>query len=73
MMKMNGLKDLQDKMLAYRAKENISQGELAARCGLTLATVNSIENGRQSPSRLTETKIRLIVDGEENRNESQHQ
>lgn len=72
-MKMNGLKDLQDKMLAYRAKENISQGELAARCGLTLATVNSIENGRQSPSRLTETKIRLIVDGEENRNESQHQ
>lgn len=65
MMKMNGLKDLQDKMLAYRAKENISQGELAARCGLTLATVNSIENGRQSPSRLTETKIRLIVDGEQ--------
>lgn len=64
-MKMNGLKDLQDKMLAYRAKENISQGELAARCGLTLATVNSIENGRQSPSRLTETKIRLIVDGEQ--------
>ena len=65
MMKMNGLKDLQDKMLAYRAKENISQGELAARCGLTLATVNSIENGRQSPSRLTEKKIRLIVDGEQ--------
>lgn len=62
MMKMNDLKDLQGKMLAYRAKENISQGELAARCGLTLATVNSIENGRQSPSKLTETKIRLIVD-----------
>lgn len=62
MMKVNDLKDLQGKMLAYRAKENISQGELAARCGLTLATVNSIENGRQSPSKLTETKIRLIVD-----------
>lgn len=62
MMKVNDLKDLQGKMLAYRAKENISQNELANRCGLTLATVNSIENGRQSPSKLTETKIRLVVD-----------
>lgn len=56
-------KELQTKMLAYRARNNISQSELARRCGLTLMTINSIENGRQSPSKLTETKIRLVVDG----------
>lgn len=55
-------KELQAKMLAYRAHHNISQTELARRCGLTLMTVNSIENGRQSPSKLTEAKIRLVVD-----------
>lgn len=55
-------KELQAKMLSYRARNNISQGELARRCGLTLMTINSIENGRQSPSKLTEAKIRLVVD-----------
>lgn len=65
-------KDLQAKMLAYRAMHNISQAELARRCGLTLMTVNSIENDRQSPSRLTEAKILMVVEGDIE-NESQHQ
>lgn len=56
------LEDLKGKMLEYRARHNISQTELARRCGLTLMTVNSIENGRQSPSKLTEAKILMVVE-----------
>lgn len=65
-------KDLIGKMLAYRARNNISQAELGRRCGLTLMTINSIENGRQSPSKLTQAKIRMIVE-RKSENESQHQ
>lgn len=52
-------------MINYRARENISQRELAARCNLTLQTINSVENGLQTPSKLTEAKIRLVIGGGE--------
>ena len=57
---------LQEKMVAYRAKEKISQTELAHRCGLSIQTVNSVENGLQKPSKLTEAKIMLVIGGTEN-------
>lgn len=50
------------KMLEYRAKESISQKELARRVGVSLQTINSIENGLQEPSKLTEAKIYLVID-----------
>ena len=53
---------LSEKMIRYRAKERISQKELADRCGVSLQTINSVENEIQTPSRLTETKIRMIVE-----------
>lgn len=56
---------LQEKMVTYRAKHNISQSELANQCNLSLQTVHSIESGLQTPSRVTEAKIRLVVDKEE--------
>lgn len=56
---------LPEMMVRYRAIHRISQGELAKRCGLSLQTVNSIENGLQDPSRVTEEKIRLVVEGDE--------
>lgn len=56
---------LREEMIRYRAKERISQGELAKRCGVSLQTINSVENGLQTPSRVTEMKIRMIVEGEE--------
>ena len=55
---------LQEKMLEYRAKNRISQGELAERCGVSKQTIHSIENGLQTPSKVTEVKIRLVVDNE---------
>lgn len=56
------MEELRNAMLRYRAKHSISQRELARRCGLSLQTVNSVENGTQNPSRVTAEKIRLIIE-----------
>lgn len=58
--------DIANKMLEYRAKHNLSQSKFAELCGITTQTVNSIENGIQTPSKLTETKIKLVVEKGEN-------
>lgn len=52
---------LAERMVLYRAKEGISQGELARRCGLSTQTVNSVENDTQVPSRVTVAKIELVI------------
>lgn len=57
-------KTLAEKMVLYRAKHNLSQSELASKCEVSLQTINSIENGLQNPSRLTEMKIRLVIEEE---------
>lgn len=54
---------LSERMVLYRAKERISQAELARRCGVTVQTINSVENETQTPSRVTVAKIELIVGG----------
>lgn len=56
---------LQKAMINYRAKERISQEELADRCGLSRVYINAVENGTKTPSLVTETKIRLVVDDKE--------
>lgn len=58
-------KKLADRMVMYRAKERISQAELARRCGVTVQTINSVENETQTPSRVTVAKIELVVGGED--------
>lgn len=57
----NEHKDLMKRMIDYRAKENISQKALAERVGVTVQTINSIENGLQEPSKLTEAKINRVI------------
>ena len=57
--------ELSELMVRYRAKERISQSELAKRCGVSLQTINSVENGVQTPSKVTEQKIRLVIEGGE--------
>ena len=54
--------ELSEAMILYRAKERISQKELARRCGVSLQTINTVENEIQTPSRLTEQKIRLVIE-----------
>ena len=56
-------KTLSERMVMNRAKERISQAELARRCGVTLQTINSVENETQTPSRVTVVKIELVVGG----------
>lgn len=58
---------LQERMLDYRARERISQTELAARVGVSLQTINSVENGTQKPSKITLRKILLVIGEEENK------
>lgn len=60
---------IQEDMLKYRARERISQKELAQRCGVTVQTINSVENGLQEPSKLTRAKIYLVI-GEEKEEEN---
>ena len=52
---------LQERMIEYRAKERISQQELADRCGVSKQTIYSIENGMQEPSKVTHAKIELVI------------
>lgn len=59
------MSELSNKMIEYRAKERISQKELAKRVGVTLQTINSIENGLQEPSKVTRVKIDLVINRKE--------
>ena len=58
------MKPLAKEIVEYRARHNISLREMAERCKLSLQTVYSIEAGIQDPSRLTEAKIRLVLDAD---------
>lgn len=52
---------LQDKMVEYRAKHDMSQKVFAEKCGVSLQTINSVENGLQKPSKMTEAKIMMVI------------
>ena len=54
---------LAERMILYRAKERISQRELARRAGVSTQTINSVENGTQEPSKTTRAKIELVLEG----------
>lgn len=56
------MKNLSRKMVEYRAKHDLTQQELAVKCGLGRITIVKIENGTQSPTRKTAAKILLVVD-----------
>lgn len=67
---------LPEQMLRFRAMHNISQGTFAKMCNLSVQTVCSIENGLQSPSKLTAEKIRMtmeeVTSGEDQHNEAEN-
>ena len=56
---------LQDRMIEYRARERITQAELADRVGVSVQTLCSVENGSQEPGKVTRAKIELIIGKEE--------
>lgn len=56
------VKDLQDKILNYRAMHRISAADFAKECGLTVQTIYAIENGYQNASKITERKILQVIE-----------
>ena len=61
---------IKDEILQYRARENLSQLAFAERVGLSKGTIAGIEAGTQTPTPLTVTKIRLLINQEEENNDT---
>lgn len=59
------MKTIGERIFAYRARERINQTEMARRCGVSLQTICSVENGIQKPSKMTRAKILLVIGEEE--------
>ena len=57
--------DLGKRMIAYRARHNMSQEELAQKAKLNVMTVNFAENGTRTISKLTREKIELVIKEDE--------
>lgn len=53
--------NLGKRMLEYRARHDISAKEFAMKCKLSLQTIYSIENGLQTPSKITRLKIENVL------------
>jgi len=58
--------ELSERILEYRARHNISQEDFANRCHMNVMTINSIENHKRKPTRLTIGKIERVLKEEEN-------
>ena len=54
---------LSEKIIEYRARNDLSQSEFAAKVGVGRDIIGRAENGRKV-SRLTEAKINLVLKGE---------
>lgn len=50
------------KIISYRAKNNLSMKKFAELCGVTFQTIWLIESGRTNPTRLTRQKIINILE-----------
>jgi DNA-binding transcriptional regulator YiaG len=55
---------LQEEMIQFRARNNLSQKRFAELCNISIVTLNNVERGVQKPSTLTEAKIRMVIKGE---------
>lgn len=64
--------NLQEEMIKCRAENDMSQKEFAILAGLSLQTVNSVENGMQKPTKLTEQKIRLAIERSVRKDDSEY-
>lgn len=51
---------LADRMIYFRAANKLTQRALAELVGVSVITINSVENGTE-PSKITRAKIELII------------
>ena len=59
--------ELSEAMVRYRARENLKQVDAAKLARVSPQTWCSVENGHQHPSKLTEMKIRELVELKEDK------
>jgi DNA-binding XRE family transcriptional regulator len=66
------LKSFARDIFNYRVHHDMSQIDFAKLCHVSSQTINSIENGRQAPGKMTRAKIGLVIyaNKEEENNES---
>lgn len=57
-------KNFGKRILAYRAKHNLSIEQMAILCRVSGVTLTNVERGLQNPSRLTTTKILAVLDSD---------
>ena len=57
--------DLKERIIRFRAKNRITQREMAEKCGISSQTLCSIETGQQTPGKITRTKIELVLEEDE--------
>jgi transcriptional regulator with XRE-family HTH domain len=62
-------KTLAERIVDYRARHDLSQGEFAKLCRLSFMTIWGIENGKSTPTKLTLAKIEQILNKEESQND----
>lgn len=55
-------KDLAQMCFEYRAKHRLTQEQMGRHCGVDRMIISKVEHGGKV-SRMTETKIRMTVDG----------
>ena len=53
---------LQEQMARYRAARSMGQAQAAESAGISVQTWCNVERGQQKPSRLTEAKIKLLLE-----------
>lgn len=57
--------DLRERIIRYRAKNRLTQKEMAQRCGIAQQTLCSVETGQQTPGKMTLAKIELVLEEDE--------
>lgn len=60
------MKSLGERILEYRARHNISQEDFANLAKVNVMTINSIENDKRKQTKLTISKIEMVLREEEN-------
>ena len=56
---------LASKVLAYRAKNDMTQRQMAEICGVSIGTICNIENGNAKPNKRNEIKILSVINGKD--------
>lgn len=66
------MRDLATDMFNYRVDHDMSQTDLAKLCRISIQTVNSVENRKQNPGKMTRAKLERVIyanaEGENNGN-----